>query len=250
MDVIGNAYWGAVMTRLLDLTPDTYDEDSRTVDAVLSRGSPVKRFYGTEQLEISKAAIDVSRIESGGIPLLDSHRQDGIVSALGRVVRAWIEKGALLGTLKFNETPEGEKAEQMVARGEIGAVSIGYRVEPENWRITDAKGNVIDPERHRFDDDGLTFTATKWKLLEASLCAVPADTSAVMRNYDREFRTSPPKHVEDTLARMQVRHGIATGTTMLAWDRRHFAPSSAFASIFDRQRREVDVHPARPFFYG
>jgi hypothetical protein len=45
----------------------------------LSRGSPVTRFYGTEILEISGRAIDLSRVEAGVAPLLDSHRQDTVL---------------------------------------------------------------------------------------------------------------------------------------------------------------------------
>jgi len=33
-----------------------------------------------------------------------------------------------------------------------------------------------------WDDTGLTFTATKWELIECSLVAVPADASASVRS--------------------------------------------------------------------
>ena len=113
-----------VETRLFDLTPSTYDSKTRTVQAILSKGTPVQRFYGTEKLQISSAAVDLSRIYTSGIPLLDSHKQDGIGNALGRATSAWIESGALMGTITFNETSEARKAEGMVARGEITGISI------------------------------------------------------------------------------------------------------------------------------
>jgi hypothetical protein len=51
----------------------------------------------------------------------------------------------LVGRLKFAET--GQLAAGVIARGEIGAVSIDYRVA--EWRVTDGDGNLIDPERGR-----------------------------------------------------------------------------------------------------
>lgn len=98
-----------VATRLLDLKPTSYSAEYRTVDAVLSTGSPVARPYGTEVLKISADAINLSRVHGAGVPLLDSHQQIGISNALGVVRAAWIENGALIGTLQFNQTHEGGK---------------------------------------------------------------------------------------------------------------------------------------------
>ena len=176
-------------TRLADLSPATYDSKSRSVEAVISRGSPVKRFYGTETLRIHPDAVNLQRMKQGGIPVLDSHNQYSISAALGRVARTWFDKGALLGQLVFNDTDEGRKAEGMVSRGEIGGISAGYRVD--EWKITDKDGNIIDPEtdRIRWDDD-LSFEAVRWEVYEASLCSVPADASASIRTMDLPFPTS------------------------------------------------------------
>src|ERR1700726_301951 len=59
-------------------------------------------------------AVDLSRLHEGGIPLLDHHLQTGINSMLGRLTDAWFERGAQIGRFKFNQTPEGKKAEGMV----------------------------------------------------------------------------------------------------------------------------------------
>jgi len=176
--------FGDTATRLL-ARPMTFDKTEHTVEAVLSVGSPVKRFYGTEILKISADAIDLSRIKTGGVPVLNSHDQFNALGILGKVDSSWITanssgKNELRGLLRFSQTDEGIKAAGMVERGEIAGISAGYRVE--TWLITDAEGRVIDPEvdRIRFDDD-LTFTATRWTLLEASLCAIPADQLSTIR---------------------------------------------------------------------
>src|SRR5258708_27806508 len=99
-------------------TPVTYHAESRTVDCVISMGSPVARFYGVEVLRIAPDAVIIDRLASGGIPLLDSHNQAGISNALARGTKAWVPSGALIRRLQFNETREGKIAQGMVARGE------------------------------------------------------------------------------------------------------------------------------------
>jgi phage head maturation protease len=192
---------GQTQTRFASSKPSSYNSESRTVDAVISMGSPVVRFYGTEKLRISPHAVIVDRVASSGIPVLDSHQQTGISNALGRITKVWFARNALMGTIAFNDTPEGRKAEGMVARGEIAGISAGYTVR--EWEITDANGKVLDPEVQRINfDDDLTFTATSWELLECSLVSVPADSAAMVRslggNSDRQI-------VADIRARMWTR---------------------------------------------
>lgn len=195
-------------TRLLDLSPVSYNLEARTVDAVLSRGSPVTRIYGTEILKISRDAVDLSRVFGAGVPVLDSHQQVGLNNALGRATNAWISGGTLMGRLMFNDTPEGHKAEGMVARKEVNGISIGYRVT--DWIISDSDGGVIDPaiDHMRWDEDGLVFTASKWELLEISLCSVPADAAAGVRAYGDRAYPPPPKFIADARARMDARKRI------------------------------------------
>src|SRR4051812_43130076 len=61
--------------RLMGFAPDSYRADTRTVEAVLSSGSQVRRYYFTEELEISAEAVDLGRAVTGMVPLLDSHNQ-------------------------------------------------------------------------------------------------------------------------------------------------------------------------------
>lgn len=90
-------------------------------------------------------------MKSGGVPLLDSHQNAGITNALGRVKTVWFDRGALMATLTFNQTPSGSMAMGMVERSEILALSCGYRVE--TWQITDSDGDPVDENRASFDDD-------------------------------------------------------------------------------------------------
>jgi phage head maturation protease len=199
---------GKSETRFADSKPSSYDAKNRTVDCIISMGSPVARFYGIEVLRISPEAVDLSRMQNGSmIPVLDSHQAGSIGNALGKITKTWFDRGALWGQIRFNETPIGKLAEGMTARGEISGISAGYCVR--DWQITDSEGRVIDPDvdRIRWDDDGMTFTATKWELHECSICTIPADPLSGIRslgsNADRAF--TGISNANDVLAWMQCR---------------------------------------------
>jgi hypothetical protein len=182
--------------------PSSYDETARTVDAILSAGSPVTRFYGREVLAISEAAVDLGRVDNGGIPLLDSHDQSSISKSLGKISQVWFtdQQGgpALAGRISFHATPEGRRAEAMIARREVSSISIGYIVD--SWEIADADGRTIDPDYVRWDDSDLVYTATKWTLMEASLVCIPADGLASVRSLGGGANT-----IADIVARMGAR---------------------------------------------
>jgi hypothetical protein len=89
----------------------------------------------------------------------------------------------------------------MVARREISEISAGYAVE--KWSAVDDDGDDVDPGRANWDDH-LTFTATRWKLLEASLVGVPADGLASVRSLGAGHDT-----ITDIRGRMQVRQRMA-----------------------------------------
>jgi hypothetical protein len=48
---------GQTQTRFASTKPSSYNSENRTVDAVISMGSPVVRVYGTEKLRISPDAV-------------------------------------------------------------------------------------------------------------------------------------------------------------------------------------------------
>ncbi|MCG7348931.1 prohead protease/major capsid protein fusion protein [Sphingomonas sp. ACRSK] len=156
-------------TRSLALAPDSYDAEAHTVEAILSTGAAVQRYYFVEELEISADAIDLTRVAGGICPLLDTHNQFEVGAQIGRVTSVRIEGGQLIGTLQFDQTAAGQEIEARVARGELRAISIGYRVT--RWQITATDEN-----------DNETWRAVAWELLEASLVPVPADPNAVVRS--------------------------------------------------------------------
>lgn len=156
-------------TRNLSVEAESYDQAARTVEAVLSVGAAVRRYYFTEELEISPEAIDLGRVAAGVCPLLDTHNQYELNAVIGRISDVRIENGQLIGLLHFADSDRGREIEARVARGELRAISIGYHVT--RWQMVE-----VD------DEDHATWRAVAWELLEASLVPVPADPNAVVRS--------------------------------------------------------------------
>jgi HK97 family phage prohead protease len=207
-----------IATRLLDLQPSSFNDDEQTVQAILSKGSPVQRIYGVESLRISKDAIDLSRMQSSGIPVLDSHKIDSIGAALGKVQHAWVADGALHGILKFNKTEAGIRAAGLVQRGELGGISVGYRVT--EWEVRNGKGQVVNPDSIAWGGEDSTFVGKHWELLEVSLVTVPAESAAHVRHqddlHDRIYLPTLPGRLNDIRVRMEIRQRIMERQSELA----------------------------------
>lgn len=164
-------------TREVRLADISVRADGR-VAASLSSTEPVDRFFGTEVLEHSKDAVDLSRAP---LPLLDAHdpsAQVGVVESV-RVVG-----NKLRGLIRFASHPRAVELADMVRDKIATGVSIGYRVL-----------KMAAP-----DADGV-HRVTRWQPLEASLVPVPADaTVGVGRSLTRITRMHDnDQHDDDTL---------------------------------------------------
>jgi hypothetical protein len=193
--------------RFSSSAPLSYNADDHSAECIISAGAAVKRFYGTEVLEISRAAIDLSRVP---VPLLDSHSQASVVeSVLGRIESAWVSGGNLFGKIVFAQTARGRIAEGMVSRKELTGISAGYSVS--KWAVRDADGDLVDEDAGVLWDADLTFTATRWMLFEASLVGVPADAMSAIRSHggrsDRE-QVHDAKTRAEVRERMQIRQAM------------------------------------------
>jgi hypothetical protein len=206
---------GKILHRLSTSAPSSYDAESHSCECCVSAGSAVSRFYGTEILQISQDAVDLSRVPC---PLLDSHSQGSIAAVLGKIDRAWISGSQLVGKIIFAQTPQGRVAEGMIRRNELSGISAGYSVS--KWQITDADGDLVDEDRAGLDDD-LTFTAIRWQLLEASLVGVPADSLASVRSLGGDLHDD----LADIRGRMMSRQRIATRQAMYDAQARVFGDS-------------------------
>lgn len=177
------------------LAPTSYDSTTRTVSAVFSTGARVRRWGILEELAMTPEAIDLSRVASNAVRLLDSHNAYSIDQVLGAITSARIEGGQLVGNIRFADSEAGRRAEALVAAGDLTGLSVGYRVT--SWTLTG------------MEDEVEIWRADRWELLEVSLVAVPADPAAMVRS-----GSAIPSQEEDAMRRnVQQATGAAPAET-------------------------------------
>lgn len=147
-----------------------------TYAASLSSEAPVDRWFGVEILTHEKKAINLSRAQGRGLPLLWNHNTD---APIGVVKNVRLDKDRrLVGDLVFSNNDQAQRIKAEVDQDFLGDVSIRY---------------TIDNYTEEKNADGVpVITVDRWSVLEASIVSVPADhTVGVGRNETDE--TQPVK---------------------------------------------------------
>lgn len=136
------------------------DEATRTVELAFSSEAPYARWWGTEILEHTAAAVDLTRLKTGG-PLLcdhDTRDQIGVIESVridaDRVGRA---------VVRFGKSARAEEIFRDVVDGIRRNVSVGYSID-----------DLVLAEK---SGDEETYRVTRWTPYEVSLVSVPADFS-------------------------------------------------------------------------
>jgi hypothetical protein len=142
----------------------TLNEETRTVDAVAYAGAPVETWEGTYILDLTSAAVDLSRVKRGAGVFKD-HRTS-LDAQIGVIDGGRVEDGeGLVLSLRFGPDEESERCWQNVKAGIFQNLSIGAFILRK--KETTPEGSMRK-----------TFNATKWQPFEVSLVGVPADPNA------------------------------------------------------------------------
>jgi phage head maturation protease len=150
------------------------DENSRSVVLSFSSEEPYQRWFGTEILDHSEGACDLSRLEEIGV-LLFNHNTDRVI---GKITKVWLENNRGNAEVTFDEDEASEVIYQKVKSGTLKCTSIWYRVD--TWEEVAANKTSADG---RFT--GPCSIARKWTPYEVSIVSVPADpTVGVGRNQE------------------------------------------------------------------
>ncbi|MES1158925.1 MAG: HK97 family phage prohead protease, partial [Terricaulis silvestris] len=147
---------------LARLAPQSWDDESQTVDAILSTGAGVKR-RDTAGVYTEFLDIDASTVADLP-PLLDSHRSQSLADLLGRVFDVRKENGKLIAKLHIDRPEIAAR----VRSGVIRDVSVGYTTTGVTER-TDPKTRVRSK-------------TARVHVIEASLVTIPADNGAQVRS--------------------------------------------------------------------
>src|SRR4051812_4412380 len=91
------------------VSPETLNEENRTVDCVFFSGADVPRIdWGSGQpylMRFDPKGVDLARLNNGG-PVLDCHSDWQMADQLGCVDKAWQAGGKFYATLRFSKRAE------------------------------------------------------------------------------------------------------------------------------------------------
>ncbi|EPX78402.1 prohead protease/major capsid protein fusion protein [Salipiger mucosus] len=149
-----------LFTRRAAFRPTTLDRENRTVRVTVSTGAAVQRRGYIERLTLPDPQSIV------GLPVLNSHRQDGLDNLLGRVVAAGVDDAGLWADVQISQRAEWLLGE--IEAGIVTSASIGYRQGAATRSTDPATGQpvrTIVPE-----------------ISEISFVPVPADKGATIRS--------------------------------------------------------------------
>lgn len=157
------------------------DAEARTFELVFSAGAQVRRYdwwddrEWIEELEISEAAIDLSRLNAGA-PVLDSHQRWSLSNVIGVVERAWIEGKEAVAKVRLSAREDVAPIVKDVADKIIRNVSTGYTVsEFKDVGRDEASGLRV-------------MRAMRWQPQEISFVPIGADAQAQARALETSAR--------------------------------------------------------------
>lgn len=158
----------STLYRAVSIDQDATRAAGDALQIAISSEEPVGRFFGDEILDHSSRALDMRRLERG-LPLCMDHDQTRV---MGRVEQLAVSGGVLRGTVRFSDSPEAKQLESDMRAGIRPDISVGYAVDA--MELVGREG------------DHATYRVTRWRPLECSSVAVPADeTVGVGRAADR-----------------------------------------------------------------
>lgn len=138
--------------------------NERKFELSFSSEEPYERWWGTEILDHTDGAVDLTRLSEIGC-LLFNHNRDDVI---GKVNRVWLEDNRGKAEVEFDTDEESEKIYQKVKSGTLKGVSVGYVID--SWEEVLANKSSADG---RFT--GPCQIARKWTPYEISIVSVPAD---------------------------------------------------------------------------
>jgi HK97 family phage major capsid protein len=192
------------------------NDEQRTVEFSFASETPVDRWYGREILDITKDAIDLTRLNGGGACLMDHDWRDQV----GVVTKAWVDPTTKKARceVKFSRSARGKEIFDDIKDGIRRLVSVGYIVRKMVLQSVDG-----DVETHRVTD---------WQPFEVSIVAVPADPSVGMGRSKSTQEPTPQtsRQMAETTTTTTPEKPVVTNVVDLAAERSRIKDINAAAT--------------------
>ena len=166
------------------------EDEDYDIEFSFSSEQPVDRWFGREIVSNAPGAVNLDRLNDGGM-LLFNHNRD---QWLGKIVKAWIDEKTEKGMVRavFSEREFAQEVKKDVLKEIMTLVSYAYEVN--EMQLT-KQGDADTPDE---------WTVTKSTPLEVSFVTVPADPTV---GYGRalEVNQYPPARASVTLKPTETR---------------------------------------------
>jgi hypothetical protein len=154
--------------------PQTFNEESRTVDLVWTTGAQVRRYDWMdgpyiEELSLDPKSVRMDRLNTGA-PLLANHRSGSLGDVVGVVEKAWLDGVQGRATVRFSDREDVQPIINDVKSGILRNISVGYTVHEYEVDKPTERGGMP------------TYRAVDWEPMELSIVTIPADSSAQIRS--------------------------------------------------------------------
>lgn len=161
------------------LSIKTFDKAARTVEAVMATETPVMVPDWNVGEMVDEVLLMTGAEIPEQVPLLDTHDDSSVEKQLGSTRSIRIEGGLMIGVRHFDNSKESDKALGLIEGGHLTDGSIRYQYENPIY-VEPRKSVEINNKRYQANERYLRI-ATKWRLIEDSVCPIGADKNAKMR---------------------------------------------------------------------
>lgn len=164
--------------RAATLAPASYNAAARSVEVVWTTGARGRRFdfwsgqAYEEELVVSTDAIDLTRLNNGQAPVLNTHDAYALENIIGVVERAWIDGAEGRATIRLSDREDVAGLVRDIETGIIKNISVGYNVR--KYEIISAANRT----------DGGTlplYRGVDWQPAELSFVPIPFDAATGTR---------------------------------------------------------------------
>ena len=164
--------------RAATIAPSTFNAETRSVEVVWTTGARGRRFdfwsgqAYEEELVVSSDAVDLSRLNNGQAPVLNTHDAYTLEDVIGVVERAWIDGTEGRATVRLSDREDIAGLVRDIETGIIKNISVGYNVR--KYEIISAANRT----------DGGTlplYRAVDWMPAELSFVPIPFDAATGTR---------------------------------------------------------------------
>lgn len=207
--------------RAAAIEPSTFNAESRSVEVVWTTGARGRRFdfwsgqAYEEELVVSTDAVDLTRLNSGQAPVLNSHDAYDLSCQIGVVERAWISGNEGRAIVRLSDREDIAGLVRDIETGIIKNISVGYNVR--KYEIVSAANRT----------DGGTlplYRGVDWMPAEISFVPIPFDAATgtraatdSTRGADCEFASVPapaPVPADPSLPVTKPTVGFSAATTL------------------------------------